>query len=77
MKCCLKKTKSIFFMILIIMITFSTKVPVYAESTVQKSVLILNSYSNEDNIISGYELRDWTAEIISSIKSQFVNSKKK
>lgn len=76
MKCCLKKIKSIFFMLLIIMITFSTKMPVYAESTVQKSVLILNSYSNEDSIISGYESRDWTAEIISSIKSQFVNSKK-
>ena len=55
---------------------FLFQTPVYAESTVQKNVLILNSHGNESNIISGYKSRDWTSEITASINSEFVDSKK-
>ncbi|HEY5525723.1 MAG TPA: ABC transporter substrate binding protein, partial [Clostridium sp.] len=68
-----KKTIAIFF---IFVTMFLFKIPVYAESTVGKNVLILNSYGDENNITFGYESRDWTTEIISSINSEFVNSKK-
>jgi len=54
---------------------FLFQMPVYAESTVEKNVLILNSYDNESNIVFGYQSKDWTSEIISSINSEFVNSK--
>lgn len=49
---------------------------VYAEDTVEKNVLILNSYSNKSNTASGTQIEDWTSEITSSINLEFVNSKK-
>ncbi|GIM30087.1 hypothetical protein CPJCM30710_27530 [Clostridium polyendosporum] len=39
-------------------------------------MLILSSYGNESTILSGNESRKWTDQIISSINSQFVDSKK-
>ncbi|GIM28864.1 hypothetical protein CPJCM30710_15300 [Clostridium polyendosporum] len=39
-------------------------------------MLILNSYGSENTILSGYESKQWTDEIISSINAQFVDSKK-
>jgi signal transduction histidine kinase/ABC-type uncharacterized transport system substrate-binding protein len=48
---------------------------VEAEDKGQKNVLILNSYGNELSILSGYESKEWTDEIIDSINSQFVMSK--
>lgn len=38
--------------------------------------MILSSYANENTIVSGYESKQWTDEIISSISSQFLDSKK-
>jgi signal transduction histidine kinase/DNA-binding response OmpR family regulator len=55
---------------------FLFQIPVHAEDTVKKNVLILNSYENENNIISGYQSKDWTTEIIDSINLEFINSKK-
>jgi signal transduction histidine kinase len=42
----------------------------------KKNVLILSSYGSENTISSGYGTKQWTDEIISSINSQFINSKK-
>ena len=50
--------------------------PVYAENTVQKNVLILNSYGNDSSITAGNQSIDWTGQITSAINSEFVNSKK-
>lgn len=49
--------------------------PAHAQSASEKSILILNSYSYKSNIKSGYQSRVWDNEIISSINSEFVNSK--
>lgn len=38
-------------------------------------MLILSSYGNELSILSGYESKEWTDEIIDSINLQFVKSK--
>ena len=71
-----KKTIAIFFIFVMVSTMFLFQMPVYAESTVEKNVLILNSDGNESNIIFGYQSKDWISEIISSINSEFVNSKK-
>ena len=70
-----KKTIAIFFIFVMASTLFLFQMPAYAESTAQKNVLILNSYGNESNIGSGYQSKDWTSEIISSINSEFANSK--
>ena len=75
MKYYTKKTITIFFIFVMASTMFLFQMPVYAESTVEKNVLILNSYDNESNIVFGYQSKDWTSEIISSINSEFVNSK--
>ncbi|GIM30444.1 hypothetical protein CPJCM30710_31100 [Clostridium polyendosporum] len=69
------KQHAIFFIFFIIFFAFFQR-PAYAQDEVQKSVLILNSYSNKSTIISGYESRQWINEIISSINSEFIDSKK-
>lgn len=50
--------------------------PAWAEEIDQKEVLILSSYGNSSTFLSGHESRAWTDDIISSINSQFVESKK-
>lgn len=49
---------------------------VFAQSVGEKNVLILSSYGNKSTIVSGYESKEWTDEIISSISSQFMGSEK-
>ena len=71
-----KKTIAIFFISVMASTMFLFQMPVYAESTVGKNVLILNSYANESNINFGYQSEDWTSEIMSSINSEFADSKK-
>jgi len=70
-----KKNIGIFFIFVMASTMLLFQMPVYAESTIEKNVLILNSYANESNIIFGYQSKDWTSEIISSINSEFLNSK--
>ncbi|WP_246503560.1 ABC transporter substrate binding protein [Clostridium polyendosporum] len=50
--------------------------PVRAQSIGEKNVLILSSYGNQSTILSGQQSRTWTDEIISSVNSEFVDSKK-
>lgn len=69
------KRQYIFLIILFTFYLFSTRT-VFAESVDEKNVLILSSYGNQSTIISGYESKEWTDEIIASINAQFINSKK-
>lgn len=69
------RKQNIFFLILFMFSLFFTKT-VFADSVDEKNVLILSSYGNQSTILSGYESKEWTDEIISSINSQFVDSKK-
>ncbi|HEY5525920.1 MAG TPA: hypothetical protein VIK26_11385 [Clostridium sp.] len=64
-----------FFISFAIFFLFS-KSPVHAEDTVQKNVLIFNSYGNDSSISAGNQSIDWTGQITSAIKAEFVNSKK-
>ncbi|GIM27451.1 hypothetical protein CPJCM30710_01170 [Clostridium polyendosporum] len=66
---------SIFFIFSSIFFFFFQK-SVYAVGEDRKNVLILSSYGNESAILSGNESRQWTDEIISSINSKFIDSKK-
>ncbi|MBC2581311.1 ATP-binding protein [Clostridium sp. DJ247] len=50
--------------------------PVYAESETQKNVLILQSKGNQNSFVDGTEAIGWENEIISSINSEFIKSKK-
>jgi len=64
-----------FLVVFFIFSLFFTKT-VFAQGVDEKNVLILSSYGNQSTIISGYESKEWTDEIISSINSQFMDSKK-
>ncbi|MBC2581593.1 PAS domain-containing protein [Clostridium sp. DJ247] len=72
-----KRTQqNIIFFIFFIIFFFSLQKSVHALGADEKSVLILSSSANGSTILSGYESKEWTDEIISSINSQFVDSKK-
>lgn len=71
-----KYTKYYIFLISFIIFFLFLQSPVYAENTVQKNVLILNSYGNDSSITGGNQSIDWTGQITSAINSEFVNSKK-
>lgn len=69
-----KKQYSFLVMLFIFSLFFTRTV--FADSVGEKNVLILSSYGNQSTIFSGYESKEWTDEIISSINSQFLDSKK-
>lgn len=69
-----KKQYTFFVIIFIFFLSFTRTV--FADNVGEKNVLILSSYGNQSTILSGYESKEWTDEIISSINSQFVDSKK-
>lgn len=71
-----KKVINIFFLFIFASNMFLFQIPTYAEDTIEKNVLILDSYSNESNTTSGIQLENWTSEITSSINLEFTNSKK-
>ena len=70
-----KYTKHYIFFIAFIIFFLFSRSPVHAEDTVQKNVLILNSYGNDSNISAGNQSIDWTGQITSAIKSKFIDSK--
>lgn len=70
------KNNYIIFFIFFIAFFLLSQISVHAESVKEKSVLILNSCNNENSIVSGNKSRDWSSEIISSINSEFINTKK-
>ena len=70
-----KYTKHYIFFISFIIFFLFSRSPVHAEDTVQKNVLILNSYGNDSNISAGNQSIDWTGQITSAIKSEFIDSK--
>ena len=70
-----RKKQYSFLMVFFIFSLFFTKT-VFAQSVGEKNVLILSSYGNQSTIVSGYESKEWTDEIISSISSQFMGSEK-
>ena len=70
-----RKKQYNFLIIFFIFSLFFTKT-VFAQSVGEKNVLILSSYGNQRTIVSGYESKEWTDEIISSINSQFMGSEK-
>lgn len=70
-----RKKQYNFLIVFFIFSLFFTKT-VFAQSVDEKNVLILSSYGNQSTIVSGYESKEWTDEIISSINSQFMGSKK-
>jgi len=71
-----KYTKYYIFFISLFSIFLFFQSSVYAENTVQKNVLILNSYGNDSSITAGNQSIDWTGQITSAINSEFINSKK-
>lgn len=71
-----KYTKYYIFLISFIIFFLFLQSSVHAENTVQKNVLILNSYGNDSSIAAGNQSIDWTGQITSAINSEFVNSKK-
>ena len=70
-----KHTKYYIFFIYFTIFYLFIQTPVHAEDTVQKNVLILNSYGNDSNISAGNQSIDWTGQITSAIKSEFIDSK--
>ncbi|MBU3093098.1 sensor histidine kinase [Clostridium sp. CF011] len=71
-----KYTKYYIFLISFIIFFLFLQSSVHAENTVQKNVLILNSYGNDSSISAGNQSINWTEQITSAINSEFVNSKK-
>ncbi|MBW9149773.1 sensor histidine kinase [Clostridium sp. CM028] len=71
-----KYTKYYIFLISFIIFFLFLQTSVHAENTVQKNVLILNSYGNDSSIAAGNQSINWTGQITSAINSEFVNSKK-
>lgn len=71
-----KYAKHIIFLIFFIIFVVSFKKTVYAESETPKNVLILHSKGKENSFSEGIKSMDWENDIISSIDSDIINSKK-